>query len=59
MKTKLDCVVIQHQGAEKVRDKISGLPIAEELKFWRERSMALRKQKEEMSKRYNVVEISA
>jgi len=33
MKTELDCVAMKHQGAEKVREKISGLTIAEEMKL--------------------------
>ncbi|MDZ7363333.1 MAG: hypothetical protein ONB46_21825 [candidate division KSB1 bacterium] len=59
MKTKLDCVAMKHQGAEKVREKISGLAISEELKFWQERSMALRKLKEEIAKKYNLLEAKA
>jgi hypothetical protein len=59
MKTKLDCVTMKHQGAERVREKISGLTLAEELKFWQERSIALRKQKEEMTKKYNLLEVNA
>ena len=52
MKTKLNCVEMKHQGAEKVQEKISGLTIAEELRFWQERSMALRKQKEKIAEKY-------
>jgi len=59
MKTKLDCVAMKHQGAEKVLEKISGLTIAEELKFWQERSIALRKQKEGAAKKYNLLEVNA
>ncbi len=58
MKTKLDCVAMKHQGAEKVREKISGLTIAEELRFWQERSTALRKQKAEAAKKYGTLEVS-
>ena len=58
MKTKLDCVAMKHQGAEKIREKILGLTIAEELKFWQERSIALRKQKEELMKKYNLLEVN-
>jgi hypothetical protein len=59
MKTKLNCVAMKHQGAEKVREKISGLTIAEELNFWQERSIALRKQKDEVAKKYNLLEVNA
>jgi hypothetical protein len=54
MKIKLNCVEMKHQGAEKVREKISGLTIAEELRFWQERSMALRKQKEKIAEKYTL-----
>jgi hypothetical protein len=47
---------MKHQGAEKVREKISGLTIAEELKFWQERSIALRKQKEDAAIKFNLLE---
>jgi hypothetical protein len=59
MKTKFDCVEMKHQGAEKVREKILRLTIVEELKFWQERSIALRKQKEEAAKKYNLLEVNA
>jgi hypothetical protein len=59
MKTKLNCVEMKHQGAEKVREKTSGLTIAEELRFWQERSMALRKQKENAVMKYTLLEINA
>ena len=59
MKTKLNCVAMKHQGAEKVQEKISRLSIAEELKFWQERSMALRKHKKEAAKKYNLLEINS
>jgi len=59
MAAKLNCVEMKHQGAEKVREKISRLTIAEELKFWQERSVALRKQKEEAAKKYNLLEVNA
>jgi hypothetical protein len=52
MKTKLNCVEMKHQGAEKVREKTSGLTIAEELRFWQERSMVLRKQKEKLAEKH-------
>ncbi|MGH7599293.1 MAG: hypothetical protein ACREOI_23285 [bacterium] len=52
MRTKLNCVEMKHQGAEKVQEKISGLTIAEELRFWQERSIAMRKQKEKITKKY-------
>lgn len=43
MKTKtFDCVEMQHRGAEKLREKTSGMTLEEQLAFWRERSQALR-----------------
>lgn len=57
MKTKLNCVEMKHHGAEKIQEKIAGLTLAEELKFWQERSAALRKQKEELMKKNSLHEV--
>jgi len=59
MKTKLNCVAMKHQGAEKIREKIAGLTPTEELRFWQERSIALRKQKDELMKKQNLREVNA
>jgi len=58
MKIKLNCVAMKHQGADRIREKISGLTIAEELKFWQERSIALQKQKEVLMKKHKLVEVN-
>jgi hypothetical protein len=59
MKIKLNCVAMKHQGAEKIQEKTSGLALTEELQFWQERSMALRKQKQELIKKRNLLEVNA
>ena len=53
MKNRFDCVVMKHKGAEKVLEKISGLTLTEELRFWQERASALRKQKEALLNKQN------
>ena len=53
MKNRFDCVVKKHKGAEKVLEKISGLTLTEELRFWQERASALRKQKEALLNKQN------
>jgi hypothetical protein len=43
MKTKtLDCVEMQHHGADETQKKIQKMTREEELGFWRERSKALK-----------------
>lgn len=59
MKTKLNCVTMKHQGADRVREKISGFTLAEELRFWQERSKVLRKQKEEAAKESTLLQVNA
>jgi hypothetical protein len=56
MKIKLNCVAMKHQGADRIRAKIANLTIADELKFWQERHVALQQQKEEMTKKHKLLE---
>lgn len=43
MKSKtVDCVEIQHRGAEQLKKKIDRLTVQQELKFWAERSSELK-----------------
>ncbi|MFQ5633191.1 MAG: hypothetical protein ACE5I1_30865 [bacterium] len=56
MKTKLNCVVMKHKGAEKIQEKIAGLSITEELKLWQEWSIVLRKRKENLMHKQNLHE---
>jgi len=58
MKTKLDCVEMKHRGAKKVQEKIAGLTLAEELKYWHEGTRALRKKKEELMKKRRVIAVN-
>jgi hypothetical protein len=47
MKTKtLDCVEMQHHGANETRKKIEKMTREEELIFWRERSKVLKQRQE-------------
>lgn len=43
MKKTLDCMEMQHRGAERVRELTQGMTEEEQLAFWRERTEALRK----------------
>jgi len=58
MKVKLDCVKMKHQAAEKIWEKLSGLTPEQELKFWQEKSIALKKKKQELMKEHKSVEIT-
>ena len=54
MNKKFDCIEMKRKGAEKLRKKLSGLSLEEELKFWQERTKALRdKQKRMRNKNEN------
>ena len=52
MNKKLDCVEIQHKGAEKVRKKIIGMTQGNEFNFWQERSTALKEYRDELVNKY-------
>jgi len=58
MKVKLDCVTMKHQAAEKIWEKLSALTPEQELKFWQEKSIALKKKKQELMKEHKSVEIT-
>ena len=58
MRVKLNCVTMKHQAAEKIWEKLSGLTPEQELKFWREKSIALKKKKQELMKEHISDEIT-
>jgi hypothetical protein len=44
MKAKqFDCVALQHSGAESIYDKTKNMTISEELAYWQQRTVELRK----------------
>ena len=51
MKVKLNCMTTKHQAAEKIWEKLSVLTPEQELKFWQEKSIALKKKKQGLWKK--------
>lgn len=47
----VDCVAIQHAGAEQIRRATDGLTPAELLEYWRTRSAALRERQQRLASR--------
>jgi hypothetical protein len=47
MKKTFDCVMMKHQGAERVQAQLSHLTREQEVEFWRERSQKLHKRQQE------------
>ncbi|MBI5731618.1 MAG: hypothetical protein HY963_10845 [Ignavibacteriales bacterium] len=55
MSKEFDCVEMKRKGATRLQKKIAGLSLEEELKFWEERTKALREEQRKMRKKKRVV----
>lgn len=51
MNKEFDCVEMKRKGSERLRKKLAGLSIAEELIFWKERNKALLQEQKRLIKR--------
>lgn len=51
MNKEFDCVEMKRKGAARLQKKIAGLSLEEELKFWHERTTALKKEQHSMRKK--------
>ena len=58
MKVKLNYVTMKHQAAEKIWEKLSVLTPKQELKFWQEKSIALKKKKQELTNKHKSVQLT-
>ncbi len=55
MSKEFDCVEMKRKGAARLQKKIAGLSLEEELKFWEERTKALKEEQRKMRKKKRVV----
>ncbi len=49
MKSKFNCVDMKHKSAEKIKKKMQGYSLEEELIYWQKRSADLQIKKEKLS----------
>jgi len=49
---------MKHQAAEKIWEKLSVLTPKQELKFWQEKSIALKKKKQELTNKHKSVQLT-
>lgn len=48
MNKSFDCVEMKHKGAEKVHKKIAKLSVKQELRFWQELTVSLKKRQKQI-----------
>lgn len=51
MNKEFDCVEMKRKGARILQKKLAGLSLEEELKFWQERTKALREDQKRLRKK--------
>jgi len=51
MNKEFDCVEMKRKGARILQKKLAGLSLEEELKFWQERTKALRDDQKRLKRR--------
>lgn len=49
-KKTFDCVEMQHHGAEKLREKLSGMTREAQLAYWQNRTQELRERQDRLKK---------
>lgn len=58
MKLEFYCVTTKHQAAEKIWQKLSCLTSEHEFKFWQDKSIALKKKKQELMNKHKSAQIA-
>lgn len=51
MNKEFDCIEMKRKGARILQKKLAGLSLEEELKFWQERTKALKEEQKRLRKR--------
>jgi hypothetical protein len=51
MNKEFDCVEMKRKGARILQKKLAGLSLEEELKFWQERTKALKEEQKKLIKK--------
>ena len=51
MNKEFDCVEMKREGAKILQKKLAGMNLEEELKFWQERTKALKEEQKKLIKR--------
>ncbi|MFA5866064.1 MAG: hypothetical protein WC975_15430 [Phycisphaerae bacterium] len=51
MKKRFDCVELQHQAGEEIRDITRNMTVKEEAAYWRNRTTALRNKRETLRRK--------
>ena len=51
MNKEFDCVEMKREGARILQKKLAGMNLEEELKFWQERTKALKEEQKKLIKR--------
>ncbi len=55
MNKEFDCVEMKRKGATRIQKKLAGLSLEEELKFWQERTKALREEQLKLRRKKRII----
>jgi len=52
MQKTFDCVEMKHRGAAKIRQKLSGMTVEDQAAYWRRRTQAARRRRDDLAKKH-------